>query len=294
VTQTEQPKDCAIRAITDDGAFRVITIRTTDMVRAAIKAQDATGVCAKTFAELLTGAVLVRETMSPENRVQVVLKPDHNNKGRFATLVADSHPEGLTRGLVQGEVSDEHPPRFGEGMVLQVIRVLFNKELHQGIVPTSSEGGVSQALNDYLLSSEQVTSVIEVAAHVDEDGEVVSAAGFIVQMLPEVSVEALAPMLEHLEKRPALREILADRGARPAETMAKLMDGFEHTVLSQEPVSFGCVCSQERIFQAISTLPADEIRELIEGGTQIELACEYCKTPYVVSASQLEPLLRTN
>lgn len=293
MTQTEQPTDCAIRAITDDGAFRVITIRTTDMVRAAIDAQDATGICAKTFAELLTGAVLVRETMSPENRVQVILKPDHNNKGMFATLVADSHPEGLTRGLVQGEVSDENPPRFGEGMVLQVIRVLFNKELHQGIVPTSREGGVSEALNDYMMSSEQITSVIEVAAHV-EDGEVVSAAGFIVQMLPEVSVEALAPMLAHLEKRPALREILADRGARPAETMARLMDGFDHTVLSQEPVSFGCICSQERIFQAISTLPADEISELIDGGNQLEVACEYCKTPYVVSSSQLEPLLRTN
>jgi len=292
VTQTEQPTDCAIRAITDDGAFRIITIRTTDMVRGAIAAQEATGACAQTFAELLTGAVLVRETMSPENRVQVVLKPDHHNKGTFATLVADSHPEGLTRGLVQGEVDDDNPPRFGEGMVLQVIRVLFNKELHQGIVPTSSEGGVSKALTDYMMSSEQITSVIEVAAHV-EDGEVVSAAGFIVQMLPEISVEALAPMLAYLEQRPALREILADRGARPAETMAKLMQDFDHTILSQEPVSFGCLCSQERILQAMSTLPLDEIREIVDAGSQLEIACEYCKTPYIISASQLQPLLDT-
>ena len=40
VTQT---KDSVLRAITDDGAFRVITARTTETIRGALRAQGAKG-----------------------------------------------------------------------------------------------------------------------------------------------------------------------------------------------------------------------------------------------------------
>ena len=47
--------DSVVRAITDDGAFRVITARTTETVRGAVAAQSAKGRAAKHFGELLTG-----------------------------------------------------------------------------------------------------------------------------------------------------------------------------------------------------------------------------------------------
>src|SRR5688500_245017 len=60
--------DTVLRAITDDGAFRVITARTTDTVRGAVDVQGATGSTARAFGELLTGAILYRETMAPQLR----------------------------------------------------------------------------------------------------------------------------------------------------------------------------------------------------------------------------------
>ncbi|MDB4996681.1 MAG: hypothetical protein JWM74_4113, partial [Myxococcaceae bacterium] len=48
--------DSVLRALTDDGAFRVVTVNTTSTVRAAILAQGTTGEAARVFADLVTGA----------------------------------------------------------------------------------------------------------------------------------------------------------------------------------------------------------------------------------------------
>src|ERR1700678_881457 len=92
---SKTPADSVVRAITEDGAFRVIAARTTETVRGAVAAQGARGVTARHFGELLTGAVLLREAMAPRQRVQAILKG-----AAKGSLIADSHPDGTSRGLV--------------------------------------------------------------------------------------------------------------------------------------------------------------------------------------------------
>ena len=121
--------DSVLRAMTDDGAFRVITVRTTNTVRGAIAAQRGTGRTARYFGDLLTGAILFRETMAPQLRVQGIVKA---SKGR-GSLVADSHPSGMTRGLIQlprGATELD----LGAGTVMQVMRTLPNGRIIQGVV----------------------------------------------------------------------------------------------------------------------------------------------------------------
>ena len=88
--------DSSLRAMTDDSAFRVMAVNTTQTVREALSRQAPSGVTRKTFGDLLTGAVLVRETMSPNQRVQAILK----RRKQTGSLVADTHPTEGTRGLV--------------------------------------------------------------------------------------------------------------------------------------------------------------------------------------------------
>ena len=74
-------RDSVVRAITDDGSFRVVALRTTDTVRAIAAAQRVKGDEARWLGELVTGTVLVRETMAPDLRVQGVLQ---SSAGRAA------------------------------------------------------------------------------------------------------------------------------------------------------------------------------------------------------------------
>src|SRR5580692_5261889 len=89
--------DTALRAITDDGAFRVIAVRTTQTVREAGDAQDARGDVRRLFGELLTGSILIRHTMAPDLRVQAILQADD----RASRMIADANPDGSARGLMQ-------------------------------------------------------------------------------------------------------------------------------------------------------------------------------------------------
>ena len=89
-TSEPNTQDSALRAMTDDGAFRVVVVRTTDTVRRMIELQGHRGQQAQSLGELITGAVMVRETMAPDYRLQALLR-SQNNKHR---LVADTYPDG--------------------------------------------------------------------------------------------------------------------------------------------------------------------------------------------------------
>src|SRR5689334_11963263 len=128
--------DTALRAITDDQAFRVMTVSTTDTVRATIAAQRAHGPTAGILGALVTGAVLVRERMAPDLRVQLVLQCS-DGKSR---VVADAYPRGEARGLVQ-TATNRTLPR-GEAK-LAVMRTLHDGSVHQGVVSVPAGGGVS-------------------------------------------------------------------------------------------------------------------------------------------------------
>src|SRR5512146_832241 len=111
--------DSVLRAITNDGAFRVVVARTTDTVRGAVGAQRGSGMTARHFGDLLTGSVLYRETMAPQLRVQGVLR-GAQGKG---SLVADSHPSGMTRGLIQLP-RDGADVAMDDGALLQLMRTM--------------------------------------------------------------------------------------------------------------------------------------------------------------------------
>ena len=127
--------DSVLRAITDDGAFRVVVARTTSTVRGVLQAQHARGPSARPFGDLITGSVLFRETMAPNLRVQGVLK----GVGGRGSLVADSHPSGMTRGLMQlpegAEAVDTNA-----GALLQLMRTLPGGRINQGVVELPAGG----------------------------------------------------------------------------------------------------------------------------------------------------------
>ena len=120
----EEVKDHCIRAMTNDGAYRVIAVKSTQTARQVVSVQGARGRAARLLGELVTSSVMVRELMAPGMAVQTILG---SNPHTFS-LVADARPKGKTRGLVN--IPEGMEVSLGGGVFLQVIRVLYNGELH--------------------------------------------------------------------------------------------------------------------------------------------------------------------
>ncbi len=278
--------DRVLRAITDDGAFRVIAAITTETVRAALASQPAGPTNARPYGELLTGAVLVREAMAPDLRVQVVLR----GEGGRGSLVADSHPDGKTRGLVNFGQGAE-PIRLGQGALVQVMRTMPNRSLHEGIVAVPEGGGVSGALMAYLAESEQVASVIAVSTLFD-GSELLAAGGFMVQLLPEVERGPLMIMTTRLEDF-QLDDFLR-AGMTSEQLLAELLHGMEWARVGESTVAFDCTCSQLKVLTSLATIDRKEIADMVSGGEPLEISCDYCGKKYEVRPAELTALLATS
>lgn len=288
--------DTVVRALTDDGAFRVIAALTTRTVRGAVAAQKARGETARHFGELVTGAVLIREAMAPRLRVQAILKGGDSG-GRRGSLVADAHPDGTSRGLVNFGVAaaaeaGASPPEITVegGALLQVMRTLPSGSVHQGVVEVPAGGGISAALMAYMQDSEQIVTTIATSTVLEGDAVLV-AGGYVVQLLPEIERGPLMVMTERLAEFPRLDEMLRAPGVTPDTLLAELLHAMPFSRLEESPLSFGCHCSELRLVESLATLPRSDIEELIRDGEVLEIHCDYCGKEYGIPPARLRPLL---
>ena len=280
-----EPPDTVLRAITDDGAVRVITARTTQTVRGAVEAQEATGVTARHFGDLLTGSILFRETMAPNLRVQGIIK----GSGGSGSLIADSHPSGQTRGLIQLKGGAEEI-QLGQGAVLQLMRTLPNGRINQGVVEVPHDGGITHSFMSYMQTSEQVFSMLAVGTIFDGD-RVVSAGGYLVQLLPEVGRGPLMVMTERLRDFESIDAQLKDSLFTPSWLLDELLYGMPFTRLEESPIRFECWCDELRVVSALASLGRDDLEHLLSSNEVLEIACEYCKRDFRIAPARLRGLL---
>jgi len=272
--------DCVLRAMTQDGQFRVMAAQTTETAAEAAQRQNAEGELMERQAQLLCAGVLLRETIQPGNRVQVIFKDSKGNR-----LVTDSLPEGCSRSIV-----DQGLPEGKDG-IFQVSIALRNGELHQGIVSVADDLHVGRAVMQYLQSSEQITAFVHIASQ--WVGDQLRVGGFVVQVTPEVQREGLEAMTSYLESLETNKMFEAwMREGRDVSVLVKtLLEGHEYTELSNSTLCFGCTCSEERMLLGLSTLPKQEIGEILAEGKPLALSCNGCGENYQISTDAIATLL---
>ena len=281
--------DTALRAITEDGAFRVIAIRTTETVRGSSDAQEVRGDLRRLFGELLTGSILIRHTMAPDLRVQAILQGDD----RASRMIADANPDGSSRGLVQLGSGARTMP-VGKAGVLQVARTLHDGSIHQGVVAVPQDGSISGALMRYMQDSEQIVSIIAAGCEMDPAGEVRTAGGFVLQLLPEVGEGSLAIMTERMKDFEKMGPLFASGAAEPETLVREILYGMPYALVGSDPLRFGCNCSQARVAASLASLPKSEIRAMIDDRRVLEIGCDYCGRQYQMAPEQLRGLLEAH
>ncbi|MCA8943763.1 MAG: Hsp33 family molecular chaperone HslO [Planctomycetes bacterium] len=280
----DSQSDHVLRAMTDDGAFRVMTIRCTQTVRDAANAQEAVGHAAAELGEMIVSSILVRETMAPAFRVQVAMRDEDGNQ-----IVGDSFPEGKTRGLVR--VKDNAlGVRLHRTGFLQVSRSLPGRPPHEGVVSIQPDEGVEAALTDYFQQSEQVETMVGIAC-LTEGEDVVAAGGYVVQLLPELTEPPLAAMRKRLAEFGPLAPHLSGGSGDPQSLMDGILGGTEYTRLHDSSVTFACICGTEKAMSALSALGRAEVQELLDAGDEIGVTCDYCRTRYSLGPTEFRRVL---
>lgn len=265
-----------------EGNFRIIIATTGQTAADILKAQSADEASRAMMTDLISASLLLRLTMSPEYRLQAILQNQATGN-----LLADSHPDGTTRGLLRHH--GDKPFKTGPSTLLAVHRTMFGGDIHQGVVETSEEQSLADAVTGYLHRSEQVTSVVGLGHRFDGD-ELVFAGGYIIQLMPEgdqADQATLALMTARLEQLPAVAPLFQNCNYDTEAVAAELFGPIEYQSLGTNEFHSGCVCSVDRVRTALNSLSDEEIAELTADKELLEVDCDYCGAVHQITPDSL-------
>ena len=287
--------DQLIRAISKDGLMKVSAVSTRDLTERARQIHKTLPVATAALGRLLAAASMMGNALKEE---AASLTLQIKGGGPLGTLLAVSDHEGSVRGTVDNPAVDlplredgklDVGAAVGNQGALTVIRDLKMKEPYVGSVGLLW-GEIAEDIALYFVESEQIPTACGLGVLVDRDQSVLSAGGYLVQLLPGAGDETAAALEASLRAAGPVTELLkADPD--PEALLRQALPGLELEVLEKRPIEYRCDCSRERMERALISLGREELRDMIDQQGGAELTCRFCDRVEHFSREDLEALL---
>lgn len=287
--------DQLIRAISQDGLIKVSAVSTRDLTERARQIHKTLPVATAALGRLLAAASMMGNALK-EEAASITLQI--KGGGPLGTLLAVSDHEGNVRGTVENPAVDlplredgklDVGTAVGNQGTLTVVRDLRMKEPYVGSVGLLW-GEIAEDVALYFVESEQVPTACGLGVLVDRDQSVLSAGGYLVQLLPGAGEETAEALEASLRAAKPVTELLkADPD--PEALLRAALPGLELEILEKRPVEYRCDCSRERMERALISLGREELRAMIDEQGGAELTCRFCDSVQTFSREDLEALL---
>lgn len=281
-----------------DGAIRVFSIVSTDLVSRAQQIHHSYPVATAALGRLLTGAAMMGAAglKSDDDSITVQVKGDGPLGNIVAVTDCNAHVRGyVANPFVDRPLNDKGKLDVGGGVgkgYLNVVRDLGLKEPYIGQVPLVS-GEIAEDLTYYYAKSEQIPTCVALGVLVDTDNSAIAAGGFMIQMMPG-STDEMADRLEKIiNELPPVTTLIHD-GMTAEDLFFKVTEGFDMLMDNNiiEP-KYECKCSKERMEKALISIGKDELQAIIDEQGEAELTCHFCDNKYKFSKDELTELLKS-
>ena len=301
--------DNTLIAVDRSGSYRVYLTITTDLVEEARQIHGTTPLATVALGRTLTAAGVMGLMLKEErDRLTLQIKGD----GPAVEILAAANGKGEVKGYISNPAVDLPLKSNGKldvgGAVgsgsLTVIKDLGLKEPYIGHTDLVS-GEIAEDITQYLLVSEQQPSSVALGVRVGEGGHVLSAGGMFIQVLPDAQDDALTALEDMLFLMDDLSLLILDaeeqtKGA-PGVTsrLEKLMElifgglpeAYRPEILDRREIRWLCGCSRERMAQALVSIGANDLSEIIREDGKAQLVCQFCRKVYDFDRKELEALL---
>lgn len=284
-----------IRAMTKDGSARAIILDGRDIVERARQIHNTTPVATAALGRTLLATSLAGSMLGEkEDVITIRFKGD----GVGGSVVATSDWCGNVRGFIQNPAADL-PLRadgkldvggcIGQGE-LYILRDAGGSEPYVGISKIQT-GEVGDDIAYYYATSEQVPTVCALGVLVDRDYSVLRAGGALIQLLPFYDDEVAEKLEQNVAKMRSVTKILSEGTLE--DMLAEVLAGIEYDLFDEIECEYKCACSREKTDNALISLGARELIDMIENGEEVtEMTCSFCDEVYKYSKSDLKHLLK--
>ncbi|GAY74163.1 chaperonin [Lentilactobacillus kosonis] len=277
-------KDYLVKAITSGGMFRAYAVNGHQMVADAQVKHDTWSASSAALGRTMIGSTLLAASVD-KNGAAITVKINGGGPVGQILVDADSH------GHVKGYISEPHvhlplnkfhkidvAQAVGINGGLEVNKILENGDPYTSSVPLAS-GEIGDDFTYYLAQSEQIPSAVGVSVFVNEDNSIGAAGGYLVQVLPGATDEAIDNLTKRMKEMPMLSELLLKE--QSPEDILNLLFGEDNLkFLTTEPVEFYCNCSKDKFRNDLVGIPVDQLKEILTEDGKIDVVCNFCQSKY--------------
>ena len=288
--------DYLVRGMTMDGFVKYVAIRSTEMVSRAAEIHHTTPNATAALGRCLTAASMMGNMQKVENGSMTL---QVRGGGPIGTITVVSDAEGNVRGCVtepQVPLVEKFPGKLDVGATvgtdgtITVIRDLQMKEPYIGSTQLIS-GEIGDDVTAYFVQSEQTPTACALGVLVDRDSSVKVAGGYLIQLLPGAPDEVIDVLEAGIQKAGAVTKML-EKGMTPEEILTEVCGDLGVLFFDNEPVSYKCYCSRERVEAALISLGRKELEEIAAEGKSFPVECQFCDTIYEFTPADIEEMLK--
>lgn len=287
--------DCLTKILACNQEVRIVVAETTNLVEKAREAHDTWHTATAAFGRTIIGTFLLASNLKGRDQLSVTIQ----GQGPIGTIFVDVDAHNHIRGYVQQphvalelNACGKIDVRSAVGLpaTMTVKKFIENFEPFIGQVALTS-GEIAEDFTYYMAVSEQTPSSFGLSVQINPDDSVLSAGGFMIQLMPGASQETIHTLERGIRELENLSRVFESTTA--VETLLRIFIGQteDYQIISREPIQWGCDCRKERFAQGIQRLDSSEIEAMIREDNGAEVVCQFCKTVYRFDENDLKEIL---
>jgi molecular chaperone Hsp33 len=271
------------RGLVADRAVRFLAVELAGLANETRERHGLGPTAAHLAAEALVAATLMSAWVKGRERITLQIQAE---SPRFA-FMADVDAEGGIRARMT-PARVKVPEDGALHGLLYAIRADVKKEIYRGVSALDGQS-LEAALARHVKGSEQMNALLRIGVVQDETGRVQSAAGMLLERLPEepglpsIDAETFATTFDSIQSTPA-QELLIGLAFGA-------IVGHKVEILENRDLHWRCGCGQERIEAVLVSLGETELQAIIDEQGAAEVSCHFCNVAYRVDRARLEELV---
>ena len=285
-------KDYVVRGTEKNGNFRFFGSITKETVQTASDYHQTSPVVTAALGRTMTATAMMSQMLKNDgDRMSVTIKGD----GPIGAVIVEADAKGNIKGYPYHPDVDlplnpsgklDVSGAFGNA-VMTIMKDYGLKDPYIGQTILVS-GEIAEDFTYYFATSEQTPSAVALGVLVDVDHSIKQSGGFIIQVMPEASDDAIDLLEEKLKDFPSITALLEE-----GKTIENIIEDLlgDVTFWERQEIQFCCDCSLERMERGLMSIGTEDLTELIEEDEAAELICHFCNKHYDFKKDQLQGLL---
>jgi len=287
-------QDAVHRATAADGTVRAFVAVSTQTVEDARIRHTTSATATAALGRSLTAAALLGAGLKDGQTVLLRVLGD----GPIGGVIAQADAEGHVRGYAVHPDADLPQTNgrkldvgglVGRRGMLHVTRDLGLRTAYHGSAPLVS-GEIAEDLASYLVTSEQIPSVVALGVLVAPDLRVLAAGGLCLQVLPGTRAGVVDALEARARRLPPITQMMS-AGRTPEEILAACLGDLDPHIGDRTPLAFHCRCSRERVEGTLCLLGVEELETLLAQEGRAEVTCRFCGDRYVLGKDEVRGLI---